>query len=153
MKVEVYDIKIANRSFTEKSKLALHLPAEAEHERLIGWLKEYDYEPYTIEHAMKTYLLTKIFYSHISIDYKVNILIGSDKPAVGQINPIVIADMYDDKYETYSLYEFDMQIPSEVILDTDKHLMYTEYADSIDQLVYEMLMQADVFDISNIRKH
>lgn len=151
MKIRVYDIKLNNRSFTQPDVFHLFVPTAEHNETMLGWLQEYSNEPYTNDHALMTYIRTAIFYGPTKLDYKMQILIGkhADDEVAAETGQTFCPDMYDQEYRTYNKISFDLAIPESIVLD-ENSLLFADYQEELDQIVFEGLLNCLPFTIRNI---
>lgn len=151
MKIRVYDIKLNNRSFTQPDVFHLFVPTAEHDDAMLGWLQEYSNEPYTKDHALITYIRTAIFYGSTKLDYKLQILIGKhadDEEAIGTDQPFC-PDMFDHPYTTYNNITFDLALPESVVID-ENSLLFADYNEELDQVVFEALLNGLKFTVRNI---
>lgn len=144
MKIRVFDFRIDKRSHSLNDAyrgLTMYVPTEDCAQQMIGWLQEYDVEPYSYQNALEVFIRTSIMYQR-EIDFKSQFV--ADKTVVAaDDNQKFVADIIDTTYPTYRKVLVRLLLPDELILDLDNCIVAgCQYDDEIDLTIYNLLLYA-----------
>lgn len=144
MKIKVFDFKIDSHDYSVRSDnrfKTMYVPTEDQAQSMIGWLKEFELQPYSYEHALETFIRTTIMYQH-KLDYTAQ-FVSSHLTLVNSAmkDQPFCADIIDHTYETYRKVRVFMTLPDYFVVDTDDCITTDfQYDNDIDLTIFNLLL-------------